>query len=249
MGKLNGQVALVTGGSVGLGLASAKALVEDGAKVVLFGRREAPLQAAAAEIGPAASYVTGDVTSMADLDRLMGEIKARHGKLNIVVANAGGVGGGPLATCTEEAFDNLFQLNVKSVFFTLQKALPLLQDGSSIVVIGSVAAEVSLGPGGGAVYCGTKGAVRAMVRSWAAELGSREIRVNMVGPGPTDTPLVEMIDANGGAAGLDSLIRNRGALHRRGRPEEVGAAVRYLCADATWTTGAALYVDGGITAL
>jgi NAD(P)-dependent dehydrogenase (short-subunit alcohol dehydrogenase family) len=248
MGKLDGQVALVTGGSAGIGFASAKALAEEGARVVLLGRREPELKAAVAELGEGASFVCGDVTRMDDLDRLFAEIERVHGGLDILVANAGGVGGGPLATCSEEAFDTLMTLNVKSVFFTVQKALPLLRKPASIVVIGSVAGEIALP--GGSVYCATKGALRSLVRAWAAELAPRDVRVNLVGPGITETPLVGRIDAGGGGDGLDGLIRARGAIHRRGRPEEVAAAVRFLASpESAYTTGIALYVDGGITSL
>lgn len=248
MGKLKDQVAVVTGGSAGIGLASARALAEEGAKVVVFGRREAQLREAAADLGPQASWVQGDVTEMADLDCLFAEVRARHGGLNIVVANAGGVGGGPLATCSEEAFDALMHLNVKSVFFTVQKALPLLQAPASVVVIGSVAGAIALP--GGSVYCATKCAVHGLVRAWAAELGPAGVRVNLVGPGITDTPLVAGITAGGGGERLDGLIRNRGAIQRRGRPEEVGAAVRFLCSpESAYTTGLALYVDGGVASL
>ena len=139
-------------------------------------------------------------------------------------------------------------LNVKSVFFTVQKALPLLRKPASIVVIGSVAGEIALP--GGSVYCATKGALRSLVRAWAAELAPMDVRVNLVGPGITETPLVGRIDAGGGGDGLDGLIRARGAIHRRGRPEEVAAAVRFLASpESAYTTGIALYVDGGITSL
>jgi len=248
MGKLTGQAAVVTGASAGIGLAAAIALAEDGAKVVLFGRREGPLREAASAIGEAASYVCGDVTRMDDLDRLFQTSKERHGGVDILVANAGGVGGGPVATCGEDAYDQLMAFNVKSIFFTVQKAIPVLRSPSAITVIGSVAAEIALP--GGSVYAASKAALRSFVRSWAAELAPNGTRVNLVGPGPTDTPLVEGIDERGGGAGLDALIRNRGALHRRGRVEEVAAAIRFLSSpESSWTTGAALYVGGGITYL
>jgi NAD(P)-dependent dehydrogenase (short-subunit alcohol dehydrogenase family) len=248
MGKLNGKVAVITGASAGLGLAVAVDFVGEGAQVVLMGRREAPLREAAETIGPAASYVSGDVTKAEDLDRLFQAVRERHGRLDILVANAGGVGGGPVTTCSPQAFDDLIALNVKSVFFTVQKAVPLLRSPASIVIIGSTSAEIALP--GGSLYSASKAAVRSFARSWAAELAPLGIRVNLVGPGPTDTPLVERIDAGGGGVFLDQLIRTRGALHRRGRAEEVAAAVRFLSSDeSAWTTGAALYVDGGIAYL
>ena len=248
MGKLPGKVAVITGASAGLGLAIAHDFAREGARVVLMGRREAPLAAAAAAIGPAASFVAGDVTCQDDLDRLFAAVKHRHGGLDILVANAGGVGGGPVATCSEDAFDGLIALNVKSVFFTVQKAIPLLRSPSSIVVMGSTSAEIALP--GGSLYAASKAALRSFVRSWAAELAPLGARVNLVGPGPTDTPLVESIEAAGGGPGLDRLISTRGSLHRRGRAEEIAAAVRFLSSEeSNWTTGAALYVDGGIAYL
>ena len=248
MGRLGGKVGVITGGSEGLGLAIAKDFVAEGAQVVLMGRRQGPLAAAAGAIGPAASYVCGDVTSAADLDRLFEAVGQRHGGLDILVANAGGVGGGPVATCGEQDFDDLISLNVKSVFFTVQKAIPLLRSPSSIVVMGSTSAEIALP--GGSLYAASKAALRSFVRSWAAELAPLGARVNLVGPGPTDTPLVDSIDARGGGPGLDRLISTRGAIHRRGRADEIAAAVRFLSSEeSNWTTGAALYVDGGIAYL
>ena len=248
MSKLTGQVAVITGGSAGIGLASAKALAEEGAQVLLLGRREAPLRDAVDSIGEAASYVCGDVTRMEDLDRLFATARERHGGVDILVANAGGVGGGPVATCAEDAYDALMAFNVKSIFFTVQKAIPVLRSPSAITVIGSVAGEIALP--GGSVYAASKAALRSFVRSWAAELAPLGVRVNLVGPGPSDTPLVEGIDAAGGGPGLDALIRTRGAIHRRGRVEETAAAVRFLSSpESSWTTGAALFVDGGITYL
>jgi NAD(P)-dependent dehydrogenase (short-subunit alcohol dehydrogenase family) len=248
MTKLAGQVAVITGGSAGIGLACARALADAGAEVVLLGRREALLREAVESIGKAASYVCGDVTRMQDLDRLFETARERHGGVDILVANAGGVGGGPVATCAEDAYDALMAFNVKSIFFTVQKAIPVLRSPSAITVIGSVAGEIALP--GGSVYAASKAALRSFVRSWAAELAPRGVRVNLVGPGPSDTPLVAGIDANGGGPGLDALIRTRGAIHRRGTVEETAAAVRFLSSpESSWTTGAALFIDGGITYL
>lgn len=248
MGVLDGQAAVVTGASAGIGLASARALAEAGAKVVLLGRREDALREAVASIGTGASYVAGDVTRMDDLERLFAAARERHGGVDILIANAGGVGGGPVETCPEDAYDDLMAFNVKSVFFTVQKALPVMRSPGAITVVGSVAGEI--GMPGGSVYAASKAALRSFVRSWAAELAPRGLRVNLVGPGPSDTPLVESIEARGGGPGLDGLIRARGAIHRRGRVEEVAAAVRFLSSpESSWTTGAALYVDGGITSL
>ena len=199
-------------------------------------------------IGPLAGYVVGDVTRKEDLDRLFATARERHGGVDILVANAGGVGGGPVATCPEDAYDSLMAFNVKSIFFTVQKAIPVLRNPCAITVIGSVAGEI--GMPGGSVYAASKAALRSFVRSWAAELAPIGARVNLVGPGPSDTPLVADIEARGGGPGLDGLIRARGAIHRRGRVEETAAAVRFLSSpESSWTTGVALYVDGGLTSL
>lgn len=246
--RSSGCVALVTGASAGIGFACAKAFVEAGYRVVLVARRPGELEQAVNALGANASGVVGDVTKLEDLDRVFDHVRAAHGRLDVLVASAGGVGGGPVASCSEEAFDALMELNVKSVFFTVQKAIPLLGSGAAIAVIGSVAGEIALP--GGSVYCATKGAVRAFVRAWAAELAPAGVRVNLVGPGITETPLVASIEARGGGAGLDDIIERRAAIQRRGRPEEVAAAVRFLCSpESSYTTGVAFYVDGGVTSL
>lgn len=246
MAALEGKTAVVTGGGSGIGLAIAEALVREGAKVAVVGRRQAPLDATAAALGPAAVGIAADVTRMADLKALFGEVRSRFGGVDILVCSAGTTGGGPLDSCTEEAFDALMDLNVKSVFFTVQQALPLLRDPASVIVIGSVADTITL-PGGG-VYSASKAALRAFVQTWANDLAPRGVRVNLLSPGITETPLLDRLQGTAESMDrFDSLIASRTALKRRGRAEEVGAVAAFLASEAaSYVTGGVLYVDGGM---
>lgn len=243
---LKGKTAVVTGGTSGIGLAIAQALAEEGARVVVVGRREAAAHEAAAAIGPNAIGISADVTRLDDLDRLFADVRARLGGLDILVCSAGSTGGGPLDSCSEEAFDTLMNLNLKSVFFTSQKALPLLREGGSIIVIGSVADTIVL-PGGG-IYSASKAALRAFVRTWATDLAPRGLRVNLLSPGVTETPLLERLQATPESVqGFDHLMAQRTALKRRGKPEEVAAVAAFLASDkASYMTGGVLYADGGM---
>jgi NAD(P)-dependent dehydrogenase (short-subunit alcohol dehydrogenase family) len=245
MGKLSGKTALVTGGSAGIGLGIAKRLAEDGAQVIIVGRRQAVIDEALPHIGNGAIGVTGDVTVSADLDRVFAAVAARFGGLDALVLNAGGVGGGPLESCTEEAFDTLFALNTRSVFFATQKALPLLRNPSNVVLIGSVADQIVVP--GGSVYAASKAAVKAFARCWAEDLAPRGIRVHLLGPGYTETPLFDRITAtDAGRERFDEWTLNRTSLKRRGRPEEIGAVAAFLCSDdSSYMTGGAIYVGGG----
>lgn len=245
MGRFDGKVAVVTGGSSGIGLEIARGLVREGAKTIIFGRRQSAIDEAVAEIGPGLEGVAGDVTSLADLDRLFAKVKADHGGLDVLVSSAGTSTGAPLTGITEDLYESLMDLNVKSVLFTVQKALPLLRKPASIVLIGSVTSGA--GVAGCTVYGASKAAVRSFARTWALELAPSDIRVNVIAPGITVTPLVDRIrSAQVGADHLDSLISARTAMRRLGRADEIAAATLFLCSEeASFITGTELAVDGG----
>jgi NAD(P)-dependent dehydrogenase (short-subunit alcohol dehydrogenase family) len=186
MGKLDGKVALITGGNRGIGLATAKQFVDEGAYVFITGRREAELSGAVKDIGKNVTAVQGDVSNLGDLERLFAQIKRDKGKLDIIFANAGVSRYAPLGSITEEFYDSIFNINVKGVLFTVQKALPLLPDGASIILSASIVG--SKGLAANSVYSATKAAVRSFARTWTTDLKDRHIRVNAVSPGSTDTP-------------------------------------------------------------
>ena len=241
MGKLEGKIALVTGGNSGIGLATAKQFVNEGAFVFITGRREPELAAAASEIGRNVSGVKGDVANLGDLDRLFAQIKREKGRLDIVFANAGFANVAPLGKITEDHYDSLFNTNVKGLLFTVQKALPLLPDGASIILNASIVA--SKGFGEWSVYSATKAAVRSFARTWTSDLKDRRIRVNVVSPGYTDTPPWHA------AEGAEERIKansNSVSLGRYGTPDEVAKAVLFLASsDSSYITGTELFVDGG----
>ena len=198
MGKLEGKNALITGGNSGIGLATAKQFVNEGAYVFITGRREPELAAAVMEIGGNVTGVQGDVSNPGDLDRLFAQIKLEKGKLDIVFANAGVAKFAPFGTITEEHYDSIFDINVKGLLFTVQKALPLLPDGASIILNASIVA--SKGLPANSVYSATRAAVRSFARTWTTDLKYRRIRVNAVSPGPIDTPgLNDLVASTGGA--------------------------------------------------
>jgi NAD(P)-dependent dehydrogenase (short-subunit alcohol dehydrogenase family) len=244
-GKLEGKIALVTGATSGIGLATAKRFVDEGAYVFITGRRDKELTAAAEEIGRNVTGVQGDVSDLDDLDRLFAKIKQVKGRLDIVFANAGTAKYAPLGEITEEFFDSLFDVNVKGLLFTVQKALPLLKDGASIVLCASVVA--SKGLPSNSVYSATKAAVRSFARTWATDLRSRRIRVNAVSPGSTDTPgLNELLGSSETGQQRFKMISNVVPLGRLGRPDEIANAVVFLASDdASYVTGVELFVDGG----
>ena len=245
MGKLTGKVALVTGGNGGIGLATAKRFVEEGAYVFITGRRKPELDAAAKEIGGNVTGVQGDVSNLGDLDRLFAQIKREKGKLDIVFANAGIATYAPFGQITEEHFDSIFSINVKGLLFTVQKALPLLPDGASIILNASIVA--SKGLSANSVYSATKAAVRSFARTWTTDLKERRIRVNAVSPGPIDTPGLHDLVASAGVGderlkALSKIV----PLGRLGRPDEIATAVLFLaCDDSSYITGTELFVDGG----
>ena len=245
MGRFEGKVAVVTGGSSGIGLEIARGLAREGARTIIFGRRQSAIDAAKADVGHGLDGLAGDVTSLADLDRLFAKVKADHGGLDILVCSAGTSSGAPLAAVTEDLYGSLMDLNVKSVLFTVQKALPLLRKPASVVLIGSVTSGA--GVLGCTVYAASKAAIRSFARTWALELAPSDIRVNVVAPGITVTPLVDRIRAvQDGADHLDGLINARTAMRRLGRPEEIAAATLFLCSqESSFITGTELAVDGG----
>jgi NAD(P)-dependent dehydrogenase (short-subunit alcohol dehydrogenase family) len=245
MGKLQDRIALVTGGSSGIGLATAKHFVAEGAWVYITGRREEELSVAVKEIGRNVTAVRGDVSNLADLDRLFDRIKREKGRLDVLFANAGVAKFAPLGTITEELFDSMFDVNVKGVLFTVQKALPLLPDGASIVLNASIVA--SKGLAANSVYSATKAAVRSFARTWTTDLKSRRIRVNAVSPGSTDTPgFADLLASSPVGEERRKMIASIVPLGRLGTPDEIAKAVVFLASDdSSYITGSELFVDGG----
>ena len=244
-GKLEGKVALITGGNSGIGLATAKQFVNEGAYVFITGRREAELAAAKKQIGKNVTAIQGDVSNLDDLDRLFAQIRKEKGKIDIVFANAGVARYAPLGAITEDFFDSIFDINVKGVLFTVQKSLPLLRDGGSIILNASIVA--SKGLSSNSVYSATKAAVRSFARTWTTDLKDRRIRVNAVSPGPIDTPgLSELLASSETGEQRKKMISTTVPLGRFGRPEEIAKAVVFLASDdASYITGIELFVDGG----
>jgi NAD(P)-dependent dehydrogenase (short-subunit alcohol dehydrogenase family) len=245
MGKLEGKIALVTGGNSGIGLAMAKQFVTEGAYVFITGRREPELAAAVNEIGRNVSAVQADVSNLGDLDRLFAQIKREKGKLDIVFANAGVAKYAPLGKITEEFYDSLFNINVKGLLFTVQMALPLLPDGASIILNASIVA--SKGLPANSVYSASKAAVRSFARTWTTDLKDRRIRVNAVSPGATDTPgLNDLLSSTEAGQQRLKMISNTVPLGRLGTPDEIAKAVVFLASDdSSYITGTELFVDGG----
>ncbi|MFI8307451.1 SDR family oxidoreductase [Streptomyces sp. NPDC085927] len=246
MGLLEGKTALVTGGSSGIGLASAVRLAAEGAHVFITGRRKTELDAAVEVIGSAATAVAADISDLADLDRLYETIRSRGRGLDVLFANASVAEFVTLEQVTEEHFDTLFGINARGTLFTVQKALPLLNDGASVILNGSTNADVGAEAFG--VYAASKAATRSFARTWANELKGRGIRVNTVTPGPTDTPgLSGLVPDSEQAAGFRQHLAAQVPLGRLGRPEELAAAVAFLASEqSSFITGSSLYVDGGL---
>ena len=246
MGKLEGRIALVTGGNSGIGLATAKQFVNEGAYVFITGRREQELARAVKEIGKNATGVQGNVSNLNDLDRLFAQIKREKGKLDIVFANAGVAKYAPLGSITEELYESIFDVNIKGLLFTVQKALPLLPDGASIILNASIVA--SKGFSANSVYSATKAAVRSFARTWTTDLKDRRIRVNAVSPGSIDTPgLSDLLASSEVGEQRKKMISNTVPLGRFGTADEIAKAVVFLASDdASYITGTELFVDGGI---
>jgi len=239
MGKLQGKVAVITGGTTGIGFAAAKLFVKEGAYVFITGRRQKELDEAVKKIGSNVVGVQGDISELTDLDRVYETIKAKGKKIDIVFANAGVAEFAPLGRITEEHFDKLFSINVKGTLFTVQKALPLMNDGGSIILTGSVASIK--GTAAFWVYGATKAAIRNFVRAWSVELKERRIRSNVLSPGPTETPAIGQQPADAIAKIVSTI-----PMGRIGEPDEIAKAALFLASDdSSFVTGIELFVDGG----
>jgi NAD(P)-dependent dehydrogenase (short-subunit alcohol dehydrogenase family) len=246
--RLDGKVAVITGGNSGIGLATAQRFIQEGAYVFITGRRQNELDKAVKQIGKNVTDVQGDISNLADLDRLYDTVKQQKGRIDILFANAGVADVAPLGSITESHFDKIFNINVKGLLFTVQKALPLFQDGGSIILTSSVGG--SKGFEGVSVYSATKAAVRSFARSWTVDLKHRKIRVNAVSPGMISTPML-----SGQGMGLSEEqveqfkknVLNSVPLNRVGNPDEIAKAVAFLASnDSSYITGIELFVDGGL---
>jgi len=237
------KVAIVTGGSSGIGLAIAQELAAQGAHVIITGRKREKLDQAVAMLGNSAEGVQAEMSDLADLDRLYAHVKAKHGRLDLLVANAGAGEVVPLQAITEEHFDRAFDANVKGVTFSVQKALPLMAPGSAVVIIGSTS---SIQPGPGlSVYGGTKAALRAMVRGWVMDIKGSGIRINIVSPGPVDTASLRPFLGDQAEDAL-AYLAGRSTIGRIGQPEEIARTVAFLGSDAaSYINGTELFADGG----
>lgn len=244
--KFSGKVAVVTGGSTGMGLATAKRFVEEGMDhVFITARRKDALDAAVVEIGKNVTGVQGDVANLADLDRLYEAVQKQKRKIDVIFANAGISQLAPFGAADEKFFDLHFDANVKGLFFTVQKALPLLKDGASIILNGSIATVK--GFPGISVYSATKAAVRSFARTWTNDLRERRIRVNTISPGHIDTPLLESWQQGDALTKLKEDFAKSVPLGRMGEPDEIAKAVSFLASDeASYVTGVELFVDGGV---
>jgi NAD(P)-dependent dehydrogenase (short-subunit alcohol dehydrogenase family) len=244
--QLQGKVALITGATTGIGLATAKAFAREGAQVFITGRRAAELDAAVAAIGSSATGLRADSTQLADLDHVMETVKAEAGRIDVLFVNAGGGEMLPLGAITEAHYDTTFDRNVKSVLFTVQKALPLLPKGASVILTGSTAG--SSGTANFSVYSASKAAVRNFARSWILDLKDRAIRVNTLSPGPTRTPGLVGLAGDDAAQqqGLLDYLASQVPAGRVGEVEEIANAAVFLASDASsFVNGIELFVDGG----
>ena len=239
MGKLQGRVALVTGGTEGIGLAIAKLFVEEGAYLFITGRRQRELDEAVKTLGDNVAGIQGDVANMADLDRLYENIGRAKGRIDVLVANAGVGEFAAFGKATEEHFDKLFDINVKGTFFTVQKALPLLVEGGSVILIGSVASVKGTSSFG--VYGATKAALRSFARTWTTDLKERRVCTNVLSPGPIKTPLSDRLSSDAIARIVSTV-----PMGRMGEPDEIARAALFLASDdSSFVTGIELFADGG----
>ena len=240
------KVAVVTGGCGGIGLATARRLIADGARVVITGRDQRILDAAVEELGDRARGIRGDVTDLDDLDHLFSEIREKYGRVDVLFANAGIAPFSPFEAVTEDHFDSLFNTNVRGLFFTVQKALPILAENASIILNASVVAQTGLP--NTSVYAATKAAVRSLGRTLAAKLSPRGIRVNVVSPGMIETSLWEKVGLSKNEVdAFGAKVVEQTPLRRAGKPREIAATVAFLASDdASYFTGADLVADGGM---
>ncbi len=243
MGIYDGKRAVITGGTSGIGLATAKLLIDGGARVLVTGRTQALLDAAKAELGASAVVVSSDAASLADVDALAERAKSEFGALDLAFLNAGVTSTAPFEGMTEQAYDELFAINVKSAYFTAQRLAPLMAEGSAIVLTTSIANVKGIPMA--SAYSASKAALRSLVRSLAVELLPKGVRVNAVSPGPIDTPILGKAMPAEAAEAAKRQFQERNPMKRMGRSEEVARAVVFLAFEATYTTGAELPVDGG----
>ena len=245
MGRLEGKIAVITGANSGIGLASAKRFAREGARVFMTGRRQAELDAAVAEVGGDARGVQGDVANLGDLDRLYGIVRDEAGRIDVLLANAGGGDFMPLHAITEKHYDRIFAANVKGTLFTVQKALPLLPDGASVILTGSVAGNK--GTSAFSVYSASKAAIRSFARSWIIDLAARRIRVNVLAPGATSTPgFHALAQTEEQRQSFRSALEAATPLGRMGDPDEIAGAALFLASDeSSYVNGSELSVDGG----
>ena len=241
MSRLQGKTAVVTGGGSGIGYGAAKRFIEEGAFVYIFGRRQETLDAAVAQLGSSARAIQGSVTDLSDLDRLYTTVKTERGSLDILLANAGTGAFAPLGEITPEHYDQIFDLNVKGLVFTVQKALPLMTEGASIILTGSSTGV--MGTPAFSIYSATKAAVRNLARSWALDLRGTGIRINVMSPGPISTELALEVLGNEGMNAIGATT----VLGRMGDPAETGAVAAFLASsDSSFMTGGEVFVDGGL---
>jgi NAD(P)-dependent dehydrogenase (short-subunit alcohol dehydrogenase family) len=246
MSRLDGKIAVITGGSSGIGLAIAQRFVQEGAHVFITGRRQSELDAAKASIGGGVTTVAGDATISADLDELFATVLSEKGALDILVVNSGRVEPEELGEITEENFDLTFDLNARAALFTVQKALPLIRSGGSVILVASIAGYVGIR--GYSTYSATKAALRSYTRTWTREFNDRGIRFNTLSPGPIDTPIMDgQADSPEGADAIRAAFAAAIPLNRMGRPDEIAAAALFLASDdSSFVAGAELSVDGGM---